>query len=46
VYVALVAAVAVSIGVSTVLARLVGRAGAEPDMTPPRPLGERTEPAR
>jgi CPA2 family monovalent cation:H+ antiporter-2 len=32
VYVALVAAVAVSIAVSTVLARLVGRAGAEPDV--------------
>jgi monovalent cation:H+ antiporter-2, CPA2 family len=34
VYVALVAAVAVSIAVSTVLARLVGRAGAEPDIRP------------
>jgi CPA2 family monovalent cation:H+ antiporter-2 len=34
VYVALVAAVAVSIAVSTVLARLVGRAGAEPDISP------------
>ena len=34
VYVALVAAVAVSIALSTVLARLVGRAGAEPDISP------------